>query len=88
MHYGQTEVIKFIFEYLKKLGKLDGAMRLESNDGRCPVLCLLRSNNLSVDKKKEILTAVLNIYNFPLSAEAKKEAKNRDMDSLLKKFKQ
>ena len=88
MHYGQVEIIKFIFEHLRKQGKLDAAMRLESNDGRCPILCLLRSNNLNIDKKKEILNTVLSLHNFSMSPEAKKEAKNRDMENLLKKFKQ
>jgi hypothetical protein len=88
MHYGQLEIIKFIFEQLKKQNKLDAALRLESNDGRCPILCLLRSNNLNLDKKKELLNGILSMHNFPLSAEAKKEAKNRDMESILKKYKQ
>jgi hypothetical protein len=88
MHYGQTEIIKFMFEHLKKLGKLDAALRLESNDGRCPMLCLLRSNNLSVDKKKDIVTTILTMHNYALSNEAKKEAKNREMEGVLKKFKQ
>jgi hypothetical protein len=88
MHYGQMDIIKFIFDQLKKQNKLDAALRLESNDGRCPILCLLRSNNLNLDKKKELLTNILTMHNFPLSTEAKKEAKNRDMESILKKFKQ
>jgi hypothetical protein len=88
MHYGQLEIIKFIFEYLRKQNKLEAAMKLESNDGRCPILCLLRSNNLNLDKKKELLNHILAMQNFQLSPDAKKEAKNRDMESILKKYKQ
>jgi len=87
MHYGQIEIIKFLMEQLKAKGIHESAMRIESNDGRCPLLCLLRSNSINVDKKKEILTKFLQMYpNTNLSNEVRKEIKSRDMDAILKKF--
>ena len=38
---------------LKEQGKYRMAMALESNDNRTPVLCLLKSNALSLTDKKE-----------------------------------
>jgi len=87
MHYGQIEIIKFLIEQLKGKGIIESAMKLESNDGRCPLLCLLRSNSINVDKKKEILTKFLQLYpNTFLSNDVRKEARSRDMDGILKKF--
>jgi hypothetical protein len=65
---------------------LDLAMRLQSNDGRCPLLCLLRSNGLSLDKKKDLMNKIFSKYQFSISSEVKNEMRNRDMDSLLIKY--
>lgn len=87
MHYGQIEIVKFICEQLKQKGYFDSAMRLESNDGRCPILCLLRSNSLGLEKKKEMLIKFLTLYpNVNISNEVKKEVKARDLESFIKKF--
>jgi hypothetical protein len=86
MHYGQIQIIYFIFEYLKNNNILELAMRLQSDDGRCPLLCLLRSNGLNINKKREIMDKLLGNYNFEISNEVRKEMRNRDMESILKKY--
>ncbi len=83
MHYGQMEVALFIFDMLKRLNVLDKAMKLESNDNRCPILCLLRSNSLNIDKKKEFMERLLNSYKIKVSDNAKIEMKKRGMESLI-----
>jgi hypothetical protein len=83
MHYGQLEIAKFIIDYLNNKGILDAALRLESNDGRCPLLCLLRSNSLTADKKKEFFQKILRTYPMKLSENVKKEARLRDMDRVI-----
>lgn len=87
MHYGQWDLIKFICDHLKNSNQFDGAMRLESNDNRCPLLCLLRSNNLTLDKKKDFLTKFLTSYpTTVISPDVKKEIKARDLESIVKKY--
>ncbi len=85
MHYAQADIIMFIMESLKTNGIIDLAMRLQSDDGRCPLLCLLRSNSLSSEKKKDILDKLLSKYSFEITNEVKKEMRNRDMESILRK---
>ncbi len=86
MHYGKKDIIMFIFETLKKQNKLDTAVRLESNDGRCPFTCLLRSNTLSSENKRDIIDSILSKYNVFLSANVKKELKNRNLDYIIKRY--
>lgn len=83
MHYGQVDIVLFCFDVLKKLNILDKAMKLESNDGRCPILCLLRSNSLNIDKKKEFMEKLLRTYKFHVGDNAKVEMKKRGMDNLI-----
>lgn len=86
MHYGQIDVVMFIIEHLKNLNILEPAMQLQSGDNRCPILCLLRSNSLSLLKKKEVMEKLLSKYSFNVSNDAKKEMRNRDMEGLLRKY--
>jgi hypothetical protein len=86
MHYGQIDIIFFILEYLKSGGMIELAMKLQSDDGRCPLLCLLRSNSLSLEKKKDIVDKILSKYSFEVTSDVKKEMRNRDMDGLLRKY--
>lgn len=85
MHYGQYDIIHFIMFYFNGTEKLKLAMKLLSDDGRCPLLCLLRSNSLSASKKMDILDKLLSKFDFDISPECKKEIRNRDMDYILKK---
>ena len=87
MHYGQAEIVYYILNYLSSgSNSLDLVMRLQSNDNRCPLLCLLRSNTLPLEKKKIIMGEILKRYKFHISPEVKNEMRNRDMEELLKKY--
>lgn len=86
MHYGQFEITKFILEALRKNNQMEAAMRLESADGRCPLLCLLRSNSINSDKKKDMLNKVLANFNFTISEDVRREVKLRDMERILRHY--
>lgn len=86
MHYGQMDIIFFILDHLSTNNSMDLVMKLQSNDNRCPLLCLLRSNSLSLEKKKDIVCKILSKFEFGISPEVKNEMRNRDMESILKKY--
>jgi hypothetical protein len=87
MHYGQWEIIKFICETLEKMKILESSFKLESNDNRCPLLCLMRSNSLDLNKKADIFSRLLQKYpNIPFSNELKKEIKTRGLENVAKKY--
>lgn len=86
MHYGKIDIVCFILDSLKEQGKLDLGMKLQSNDNRCPILCLLKSNALSYEIKKDYLERIFKRYSFEISPEVTKEIKNRNFDHLLKQY--
>ena len=77
MHYGQWEIIKFIFDYLKEKNLLDKALKMKSDDNRCPMLCLIKSNALRLNKKKEIYFKILETYQIQVSDEVFRETIKR-----------
>ena len=84
MHYGKWEIIKYIMNYLNARHQLNLALMLKSSDGRCPLLCLLRSNTVNIEKKKEIFGNILNEFkNITISDEVKKELKNRGLSYMI-----
>ena len=83
MHYGKWEIIKFIFEYLINLNKLNYALNIKTNDGRCPLLCLLRSKDLKSENKRNIFIKIIENFHIPISREVRKELNERNMDDLL-----
>lgn len=89
MHYGKEEIIMFCFEHIDKTLKcLNTAMRLTSNDGRCPMLCLLRSNSLSADAKKLLLVKIFSTYKtLEVTNNAKTEIRTRDLENVIKNAK-
>ena len=88
MHYAKLNIIKFIIENLRNKNLLSIGFRLKSKDGRCPILCLLKSNALRSDQKRIALKEILSNYQIPLSDEVKKEIKNRKMDDLIEGYKE
>ena len=86
MHYGQYEIICFILNLLKEDNLLHPAMRIQSNDGRCPLMCLLKSTNLLSIKKEELFEKLTKNYSIEISKEVKKEATTRGLDKILKKL--
>ena len=51
---------------------------MKTNDNRCPMLCLLKSKSLDVQKKKEIYFKLINDFQIPITEEVMKEAFNRN----------
>ena len=86
MHYARWNIIKFIFEYLMQTNKLEIGLRLKSKDGRCPLLCLLKSNALKPDVKKDTFTKIITNFVIPVSDEVKKELNNRNLGDLISKI--
>ena len=86
MHYGKYNIISFLINKLKEDNLVEPALRLQSNDNRCPVLCLLKSNHLTGEDKESILEKLMKEFNLSFSKEVKKEAHNRGYDKLLKKY--
>lgn len=60
--------------------------RLKSKDGRCPLLCLLKSNNLNEKDKKKIFTKILENYIIPVNEEVKSELVKRGFKDLINKI--
>jgi hypothetical protein len=88
MHYGKIDIILFILEVLFKSNSINYAVLLESNDGRCPILCLLRSNSLDLKTKAEYIDGILKKYSsLKISSSAKAEMKKRGLDELINKYK-
>ena len=82
MHYGKMEIAFFILDILTKQGKYNMAMELESNDKRTPVLCLLKSNALSLSDKKEYFTKLVQRYKIYCDERTLREIKNRNLDDI------
>ena len=69
MHYAKWEIIKFIINYLIKNNKLEIGFRLKSKDGRCPLLCLLKSNALKPEVKRDTFDKIITNFTVPVSDE-------------------
>lgn len=83
MHYGKWEIIKFIIEHLKSLNLLDKALEMKTNDNRCPILCLLKSNYLNNEEKRVIFSNILKHFQIPINDKVKEELNKRKMQDLL-----
>ena len=86
MHYAKWDIIKFIINYLIQNDKLEIAFRLKSKDGRCPLMCLLKSNALKPEVKEETFDKILTNFAVPVSEEVIKELKNRKFFDLIPKI--
>ena len=87
MHYAKWNIIQFIINYLIENKKVEIGFRLKSKDGRCPLLCLLKSNAINKETKKETFSKIINFFTIPVSPEVIKELKNRGFDDLIPKIK-
>jgi hypothetical protein len=83
MNYGKWKIIKYIMEYLKKNNLIDFGFELKTDDGRCPLLSLLKSPAIIIFKKKSIFEEILTKYAVPVSEEVKNELKNQGIDDLI-----
>ena len=86
MHYGKWNIIKYILTYLISINKLESGLKLKSIDKRCPLLCLLKSNALSDDIKRDIFTKIVNNFIIHIINEVKKELIKRGLDDLIDKI--
>ena len=59
-HYARWNIIRFIFEYLISNNHLNIMLRLKSADGRCSLLCLLKSNGLKLDIKRDTFDKIIS----------------------------
>ena len=87
MHYAKWNIIRYIIEYLISKDKLNIMLRLKSKDGRCPLLCLLKSNALKLDIKKDTFDKIISNFSIPISSEVRKELENRGFKELLERVK-
>jgi hypothetical protein len=86
MHYGQFDVICLILNKLRQDGLLTLAMKLESNDGRCPIMCLLKSNSLDKIAKYEVLEKLIQKFPQILNQKNKVEIQTKGYEHILDKF--
>ena len=86
MHYGKMDIAFYILDTLKEQGKYRMAMDLESNDNRTPVLCLLKSNALSLSDKKEYFTRLVQRYTLYCNEHELREIKNRNLEEIYKRY--
>ena len=86
MHYAKWNIIRFIIEYLISKNKLEIGFRLKSKDGRCPLLCLLKSNALKPEVKRDTFDKIITNFAVPVSDEVKKELNNRGFGDLIGKI--
>jgi hypothetical protein len=86
MHYGKMEIAFFILDLLTQQGKYNMAMELESNDKRTPVLCLLKSNALSLTDKKEYFTKLVQRYKIYCDERTIREIKNRNLEDIYRVY--
>ena len=84
MHYGKMEIAFYIMDTLKEKGLYNKAMALESNDKRTPVLCLLKSNALSSNKKVECFKRLIERYPIDCNEHVLKEIRNRNLEDIYK----
>lgn len=86
MHHGQKDIIFYILDTLNQKGELNNVMNLKSADNKTPILCLLKSNTVTLDKKKSLVNAILQKYKFNMSSELKTEMRNRNMENLIPQY--
>lgn len=86
MHYGKLDVILFLLKLTETKNVLNLSIRLKSNDNRCPLVCLLRSNSLNINLKIDILDKILSQFpSIYISADVIKEAKLKGVEKVLQK---
>ena len=80
------EIAFYILDLLTQQGKYNMAIELESNDKRTPVLCLLKSNALSISDKKEYFTRLVQRYKIFCDERTLREIKNRNLEDIYRTY--
>ena len=65
MYYGKLKMIEYILKYAEKKNLLNIVMKCKTEDNRCPLLCLIRSNSVYSKEKNDILGSI--ITSFPIN---------------------
>jgi len=89
LYHGIVDIIRYCLDKLKEDEIFDESMKLKNKEGYSPVMCLLRSKILDFERKKTIMTKLLELYNYNPSKQEKKEmAKDIEpnMKDLIEKF--
>lgn len=80
MHYGNYAIIEYLLKKLQQQNVIELAILIQAKDGRCPVMCLLKSNKLEREEKKTIIKKILmNFPNVKLSKAVVLELKNKNI---------
>jgi len=87
MHYGKWNIIDFCLKYLKEKGLFEKGMKMRSNDNRCPLLCLLKSNSLKNEDKRIIFEKLVKEYEISITPDIRKEVIARNFGDILQKYK-
>ena len=61
-------------------------MDMKTNDNRCPLLCLLKSNAIKLQKKRDVFDKIISNYSIPVNEAVREELKKRGMSDLLGKI--
>ena len=77
MQYACWDIIKFIFEYLYSSNQVDEALNMKTNDLRCPLLCLLKSNAISHEIKRETFRKIITTFPIHVNSNVLDELTNR-----------
>ena len=86
MHYGKMEIAFYILDSLRDQGKYRMGLELESNDHRTPVLCLLKSNALSLTDKMEYFTRLVQRYEIYPDERTIREIKYRNLEEIYRRY--
>lgn len=84
-HYGCRDVIRYILEYLTHWNLINAAFNIKTKENKCPLLCLLKSNALKADEKREIFDSIISNFFVPVSEDVVKELKSRNYHDLVQK---
>lgn len=84
MHYGKESIIYYILDYLNKRNSLHLGIKKKSSDGRCPLLCMIKSNTLDTSTKKVLLKKLFDRYNnMSIDEIVLIEVKRRGMEDIV-----
>ena len=83
MHYACWDIIKFIFEYLYSKNLVDEALKMKTKDLRCPLLCLLKSNAIKREVKRETFKKIVTTFPIHVNNDVINELLTRKMNDLI-----
>ena len=85
-HYGSWNCIRYILDYLTPLNYIGIVMDMKTKENKCPLLCLLKSNALKLQKKRDVFDKIISNYNIPVNDAVREELEKRGMSDLIGKI--